>query len=77
MLPTSVDDLPAYGQHHLTVAGGVGHQIQDLLVRTALHHHAVDADELVSRPQAPVLLGGPTGHDGPDVHLGKDILTGG
>lgn len=73
--PTSVDDLSSHGQHHLTVAGGVGHQIQHLLVRTAFDHHAVDADELVSCPQATVFLRRAAGHDGPDVHLGKDVLT--
>lgn len=71
---TSVDDLPAYGQHNLTVTGSVGHQIQHLLVRTTFHHHAIDANQLVSRSQTTVLLCSSVGHNGPDVHLGKHVL---
>ena len=74
MLLTSVNDLPAYCQHNLTVAGSVGHQIQHLLVRTTFHHHAVDANQLISRSQTTVLLCSSAGHDGPNVHLGKHIL---
>lgn len=71
---TSVDDLSAHSQHDLTVTGGVGHQIQHLLVRTTFNHHAVDADKLVPSSQATILLCSSVGHNGPNVHLGKDIL---
>ena len=74
LLPTSVYDLPADSQHNLTVAGSVGHQIQHLLMRTTFHHHTIDANELVSRSQATILLCCSVGHNGPDVHLGKHIL---
>lgn len=72
---TSVDDLPAHSQHDLTVAGCVGHQVQHLLVGTPLHHHAVDADELVPGPQTSVPLRGSVRDDSPDVHLREDVLT--
>ncbi len=74
LLLTSVDDFPAYSQHNLTITGSVGHQIQHLLVRTTFHHHAIDADELISCPQTTILLCSSVGYNGPDVHLGKDIL---
>lgn len=71
---TSIDDLPAHSQHHLTVAGCIGHQVQHLLVGPSLHHHAVDADELISGSQTSILLCSPVWHDGPDVDLRKDVL---
>lgn len=71
---TSVNDLPTHRQHDLTVASRVGHQIEDLLVRTSLHHHAVDAHELISSSQPSVFLCGSVWNDGPDVDLGKDVL---
>lgn len=71
---TSVDDLPAYSQHNLTIAGCVRHQIQHLLVRTALHHHPIDANELVSSSQTSILLCSSVWHNSPDVHLGKHVL---
>lgn len=74
LLLTSVDDLPAYSQHNLTITGSVGHQIQHLLVRTTFNHHTIDANELIPCPQTTILLCSSTGHNGPNVHLGKDIL---
>lgn len=67
--PTCVRQLPAHRQHDLAVAGGVGHQLQHLLVGFALDCHSVDAEQLVPGPQAAVLLGGAERHDGADVHL--------
>lgn len=61
--------LPAHRQHDLAVAGGVGHQLQHLLVGFALDGHSVDAEQLVPGAQATVLLGGAQRHDGADVHL--------
>lgn len=74
LLLTSVNDLSAYSQHNLTITSSIGHQIQDLLVRTTFNHHTIDANELISCSQATVLLRSSAGHNGPNVHLGKDIL---
>ena len=67
--PTRVCELPADCEHDLAVAGGVGHQLQDLLVGLALHRHAIDAQQLVARTQAAVLLRCAQRHDGANVHL--------
>lgn len=77
--PTCVRQLPAHRQHDLAVAGGVGHQLQHLLVGFALDGHSVDAQQLVSSPQAAVLLGGAQRHDGADVDLRRagKVQTGG
>lgn len=74
LIVTSVDDLPAHGQHNLTITGSVGHQIQHLLVRTTFHHHTINANELISCSQTTIFLCSSAGHNGPNVHLGKDIL---
>ena len=74
LLLTSVDDLPTHSQHNLTITGSVGHQIQHLLVRTTLDHHAIDANELISCSQTTIFLCSSVGHNGPNIHLGKDIL---
>lgn len=71
---TSIDDLPTHSQHNLTVAGCIRHQIQHLLVGTSLHHHTIDADELVSSSQTSILLCSSVWHNSPDVHLRKDVL---
>lgn len=71
---TSIDDLPAYSQHNLTIAGGIRHQVQHLLVRTSLHHHTINANELISSSQTSILLCSSVWHNSPDVHLGKYIL---
>lgn len=73
---TSVDDLPTHSQHNLTVTGSVGHQVQDLLVRATFDHDSVNADKLISCSETTVLLCSSAGHNGPDVNLGKYILTG-
>lgn len=71
---TSVDYLPAYSQHYLTIPGCIGHQIQHLLVRPTFHHHSINADKLISSSQLTVFLCSSVGHDGPNVDLGKYIL---
>ena len=64
-----MSQFPADSEHDLTVAGSIGHQIQNLLVGFSLDRHAVYAEQLVPCSQAPVLLSRTEGHDGPDVHL--------
>lgn len=71
---TSVDYLPAYSQHYLTIPGSVGHQIQHLLMRPTFHHHSINANELISSSQPAILLCSSVGHDGSNVDLGKYIL---
>lgn len=71
---TSVDYLPAYSQHYLTIPGSVGHQIQHLLVRPTFHHHSINANELISSSQPAIFLCSSAGHDGSNVDLGKYVL---
>lgn len=74
MILTSVDYLPAYSQHDLTISGSVGHQIQHLLMRPPFHHHSINANELISSSQSAILLCSSVGNDGSNVDLWKYIL---
>lgn len=65
-------ELSAHSQHHLPVAGSVGHELQNLFVRFAFDGNAVNTDELISSPQTPILLCGTQRNDGTNVHLKRD-----
>lgn len=66
---TCICELSAHRQHHLPVAGSVGHELQDLLVRFAFDWNAVDTDELIAGPQPAVFLRSAQRYDGTDVDL--------
>lgn len=55
----------------MALFGGLLHQLHHQLVRLAHHRRAVHTDELITRPQAPILICCPVLHYVPNVDLEK------
>lgn len=71
-LSTSVSGgLASDSEVDMALFGGLLHQLHHQLVRLAHHRRAVHTDELIARPQAPVLICRPILHYVPDVDLKK------
>ncbi len=72
---TWIGELSAHSQHHLPVAGSIGHELQNLFVRFAFDGNAVNTDELIPGPQTPVLLCGTQRNNCTNVHLKRDDMV--
>lgn len=73
ILITSISGgLASDSEVDMALFGGLLHQLHHQLVRLADHCCAIHTDELITRPQAPILICGPILHYVPYVDLKKE-----